>query len=44
MQGGSLQMGYHPSKDDNAAALMYMLSETGSDHIAQAKYCFDYIT
>ena len=37
MQGGILQMGYRPSKDDNDAASMYMLSETGSDHIAQAK-------
>ena len=26
-----------PSKDDNAAASMYMLSETDSDYIAQAK-------
>ena len=37
MQGGILLMGYRPSKDDNDAASMYMLSETGSDHIAQAK-------
>ena len=37
MQGGILQMGYRPSKDDNDAASMYMLSETGSDHIAHAK-------
>ena len=30
-------MGYRPSKDDNDAASMYMLSETGSDYIAQAR-------
>ena len=36
MQGGIFQMGYRPSKDDNEAASMYMLSETGSDYIAQA--------
>ena len=36
MRGGILQTGYRPSKDDNDAASMYMLSETGSDHIAQA--------
>ena len=36
MQGGILQMGYRPSKDDNDAASMYMLSETDSDYIAQA--------
>ena len=36
MQGDILQMGGNPSKDGNAAASMYMRSETDLDCIAQA--------
>ena len=32
-----MQMGFRPSKDDNAAMPTHMPSKTGSDYIAQAK-------
>ena len=36
MRGDGLQTGFRPSKADDKAASMYMLSETGSVYVRQA--------